>query len=320
MDGSILSQYLITKGYQVYGMVRRTTNRNLNNLVKVLNHPNFHLIEGDVTDQNSILRAINKSNCNVILHLAAQSFVFESFITPENTANINALGTLRVLQAIRESGRKNEIKMYNAATSECFGKMIENPANENTPFYPRSPYGVSKVFAYFMTKNYRQSYDMFAVSGIAFNHQAPLRRGVEFVSRKITIGIKDIIDGKKDYIELGNIEAKRDWGAAIDYIKAMFLMLQNDKPEDYVIGTGQTHSVREFLELAFNRAGLDNYNKYIKINPQYFRPAQVDVLRADYSKINRELGWKPTITFQELVYGMVDAELTGEIPEKFRIL
>lgn len=320
MDGSILSQYLITKGYQVYGMVRRTTNRNLNNLVKVLNHPNFHLIEGDVTDQNSILRAINKSNCNVILHLAAQSFVFESFITPENTANINALGTLRVLQAIRESGRKNEIKMYNAATSECFGKMIENPANENTPFYPRSPYGVSKVFAYFMTKNYRQSYDMFAVSGIAFNHQAPLRRGVEFVSRKITIGIKDIIDGKKDYIELGNIEAKRDWGAAIDYIKAMFLMLQNDKPEDYVIGTGQTHSVREFLELAFNRAGLDNYNKYIKINPQYFRPAQVDVLRADYSKINRELGWEPTITFQELVYGMVDAELTGEIPEKFRIL
>ena len=320
MDGSILSQYLITKGYQVYGMVRRTTNRNLNNLVKVLNHPNFHLIEGDVTDQNSILRAINKSNCNVILHLAAQSFVFESFITPENTANINALGTLRVLQAIRESGRKNEIKMYNAATSECFGKMIENPANENTPFYPRSPYGVSKVFAYFMTKNYRQSYDMFAVSGIAFNHQAPLRRGIEFVSRKITIGIKDIIDGKKDYIELGNIEAKRDWGAAIDYIKAMFLMLQNDKPEDYVIGTGQTHSVREFLELAFNRAGLDNYNKYIKINPQYFRPAQVDVLRADYSKINRELGWEPTITFQELVYGMVDAELTGEIPEKFRIL
>lgn len=288
-------------------MIRRTTNRNFENLTKALAHPNFHIIQGDVTDQNSILRAINTSHCDQFYHLAAQSFVQQSFMTPQNTANTNALGTLRVLQAIRESGRKDQIRMYNAASSECFGKMVQNPANQNTPFYPRSPYGVSKVFAYFMTKNYRQSYGMYCCNGIAFNHESE-RRGKQFVTRKITCGIKDILDGKAEYIELGNIDAKRDWGYAPIFVKSFALMLQQQKADDYVISTGETHSIRQFLELAFKYAKIDNWQKYIRINPKYFRPAEVQVLCGDSSKI-KSIGWKYDMTFQDLVKIMMQAQL-----------
>ena len=309
MDGSILAQFLLNKNYKVYGMIRRTTNRNFRNIQNIQNNENFHLISGDLGDQNSIARCINVSKPDEIYHLGAQSFVQESFKTPQHTAQITGLGTLRVLEAIRQSGRSKEIKMYNAASSEMFGKMVQNPANENTPFYPRSPYGVSKVFSYYMTKNYRQSYGMFAVSGILFNHQQPLKRGQEFVTRKITCGIRDIIDGKITHIELGNIQAKRDWGLAQDYVQAMYLMLQQDKPQDYVVATGQTHSIKQFLKIAFQRANLGNYEKYIKINPKFFRPAEVDTLRGDYSKIKEKIGWYPKTSFKQLVCKMIDAQL-----------
>ena len=234
MDGSILAQQLLQKDYIVYGMIRRTTNRNTINIDSIINNDNFHLVEGDLSDQNSILRCINISSCDELYHLGARSFVAQSFKTPQNTANITGLGTLRVLQAIRQSGRSQEIRMYNAASSQMYGKMIENPANENTPFYPRSPYGVAKVFSYHMTRNYRQSYGMYAVSGILFNHQSQ-RRGRQFVTRKITLGIKDIINGVSSHIELGNLDAYRDWGSAHDYCKAMHLIMQQQQPKDYVV-------------------------------------------------------------------------------------
>lgn len=284
-DGSILAQQLLERDYKVYGMIRRTTNRNFQNIQHLLTNENLILVQGDLADQNSILRCINKSQCDELYHLGAQSFVQESFKTPEYTANITGLGTLRVLQAIRQSGRSNQIRMYNAASSEMFGKMIQNPANENTPFYPRSPYGVSKVFSYNMTKNYRQSYGMFACSGILFNHESE-RRGRQFVTRKITWGIKQIIQGTQSHIQLGNLDAFRDWGSAWDYTKAMHLMLQQEEPSDYVVATGQSHSIREFLKIAFQHAGLGDYTPYIKSNPLYMRVCQVDCLRGNASKIN----------------------------------
>lgn len=306
-DGSILSDFLLQKDYEVYGIIRRVTNRNTQNIEHLLTNQNFHMLEGDLADQNSILRCINQSNCDEFYHLGAQSFVQESFKTPEYTSNITGLGTLRVLEAIRQSGRQDDIRVYNAASSEMFGKMVQNPANELTKFYPRSPYGVSKVYAYYMTKNYRQSYGMYAVSGILFNHQSE-RRGKNFVTRKITWGIKQILEGKQKYIQLGNLDAMRDWGYAGDYVKAMHLMLQQEQPDDYVVATGQSHSIREFLQIAFKYAGLGNYEKYVKINPIYFRPAQVDCLRGDYSKIAK-LGWAPETSFEDLVKLMVDSDL-----------
>lgn len=306
-DGSILAQQLLDKNYVVYGMIRRTTNRNTQNIDTVLSNQNFHLVQGDLSDQNSISRCIDMSQCDELYHLAAQSFVGQSFKTPENTANITGLGTLRILQAIRQSGRSMDIRMYNAASSEMFGKMIENPANENTSFYPRSPYGVAKVFSYHMTRNYRQSYGMYAVSGILFNHQSQ-RRGRQFVTRKITLGIKDILQGRIDKIELGNLDAYRDWGSAHDYCKAMHLIMQQEQPHDYVVATGQSHSIREFLQIAFDHAGLGDYVPYVKINPIYFRPAEVDCLRGDASKIH-ELGWYPQMSFEDLVKHMVDSDL-----------
>lgn len=306
-DGSILAEQLLQKDYKVFGIVRRTTNRNHQNIDHILDNPNLQLLQGDLADQNSILRCINISECDEIYHLGAQSFVQQSFKTPQYTANITGLGTLRVLQAIRESGRINDIRMYNAASSQMFGKMIENPANENTPFYPRSPYGVSKVFSYYMTKNYRESYGMYAVSGILFNHQSE-RRGREFVTRKITWGIKQIIQGKQSHIELGNLDAYRDWGSAHDYCKAMHLILQQEQPNDYVVATGESHSIRQFLKIAFEHAGLGDYVPYVKINPLYFRPAEVDCLRGDSSKIH-QLGWYPQMSFEDLVKHMVDKDL-----------
>lgn len=306
-DGSILAQQLLQKDYMVYGMVRRTTNRNFQNIQHLLSNQNLVLLQGDLADQNSILRCINTSHCDQFYHLGAQSFVQESFKTPEYTANITGLGTLRVLEAIRQSSRADQIRMYNAASSEMFGKMVENPANENTVFYPRSPYGVSKAFSYYMTRNYRQSYGMFACSGILFNHQSE-RRGRQFVTRKITWGIKNIIQGKQTHIELGNLDAFRDWGSAWDYCKAMYLILQQEQPDDYVVATGQSHSIRQFLQIAFKHAGLGDYAPYIKINPMYMRPAQVDCLRGNASKIH-QLGWYPEMSFQDLVKHMVDKDL-----------
>lgn len=313
-DGSILAQQLLQQDYTVYGLIRRTTNRNLTNIEDILDDPKFHLVQGDLADQNSIARAIDQSNCYQLYHLGAQSFVAESFKTPENTANITGLGTLRVLEAVRQSGRKDEIRVYNAGSSQMFGKMVQNPANEDTPFYPRSPYGVAKVFGYHMTRNYREAYDMFAVSGILFNHES-FKRGVQFLPKKITTSLKNIIEGKQEYIQLGNIKAQRDWGAAQYYTRAMQLMLRQDEPKDYVVATGETHSVQEFLQIAFDYVGISDWQSYVKINPKFFRPAQVQYLRGNSSRIREQLGWDYDINFKELIYNMLDQQF-GK-PNKF---
>ncbi len=305
-DGSLMADLLISKNYKVYGMIRRVTNRNYQNIQHLMGNQNFQLIQGDLSDQNSILRCLTVSNPHEIYHLGAQSFVAQSFKTPQNTANITGLGTLRVLEAMREFGNK-QIRMYNAASSQMFGKMVQSPANEYTPFYPRSPYGVSKVFSYYMTKNYRQAYDMYCCSGILFNHQSQ-RRGRQFVTRKITMGIRDILQGKKDCIELGNLDARRDWGYAPKYVEAMWLMLQQPQPDDYIVATGENHSIKQFLDIAFKYVGIDNWCKYVVINPMYYRPAQVDVLVGNASKV-RSIGWQYNITFKDLVENMMKKEL-----------
>lgn len=305
-DGSYLADYLLSLEYEIYGLVRYTSNINYTNIKHILDNQNFHILWGDLGDQNSLHRALVDSNPDEIYHLAAMSQVWQSFKTPQYTANITGLGTLRVLEAMREYGKK-DIKMYNAASSQMYGKMVQSPANQNTSFYPRSPYGVSKVFAYYMTKNYRQSYDMFCCSGIMFNHESP-RRGKEFVTRKITYGIKQILNGKQDFIELGNIDSKRDWGYAPIFVKAMHLMLQQEQPDDYVVATGENHSVRQFLDIAFNYVGIKDWNKYIRINPELYRPAEVDVLVGDPSKI-KSIGWQYNMAFKDLVETMMKEQL-----------
>lgn len=307
MDASHLADYLINLGYKVFGLIRRSSNRNYQNIAHLLQNEDFVLIQGDLADQNSIYRAIVKSNPRQVYNLGAQSFVAQSFKTPENTANITGLGCLRVLEAIRQFDRDRNIRFYQAGSSQMFGKMVQNPANEYTPFYPRSPYGVSKVFAHYMTKNYRETYDMYACNGILFNHESE-RRGHEFVTRKITAGIKDILDGKKQYIELGNLDARRDWGYAPQYVRGMHMMLQQPYPGDYIIATGESHSIKEFLEIAFNYAGLDNWQKYVRINPIYYRPCEVDTLCGTASKI-KSVGWQYNITFKQLVEIMMKKEL-----------
>lgn len=306
-DASHLADYLINLGYKVFGLIRRSSNRNYQNISHLLQNEDFVLIQGDLADQNSIYRAIVKSNPRQVYNLGAQSFVAQSFKTPENTANITGLGCLRVLEAIRQFDKDRNIRFYQAGSSQMFGKMVQNPANEYTPFYPRSPYGVSKVFAHYMTKNYRETYDMYACNGILFNHESE-RRGHEFVTRKITAGIKDILDGKKQYIELGNLDARRDWGYAPQYVRGMHMMLQQPYPGDYIIATGESHSIKEFLEIAFNYAGLDNWQKYVRINPIYYRPCEVDVLCGNASKI-KSVGWQYNITFKQLVEIMMKKEL-----------
>lgn len=307
MDASHLSDYLISLGYKVFGLIRRSSNRNYQNIQHLLSHQDFELIEGDLADQNSIYRALVRSNPHEVYNLGAQSFVAQSFKTPQNTANITGLGCLRVLESIRQFDKDRKIRFYQAGSSEMFGKMVQNPANEYTPFYPRSPYGVAKVFAHYMTKNYRQTYDMYTCNGILFNHQSQ-NRGLEFVTRKITSGIKDILDGKSSYIELGNLDARRDWGYAPEYVKAMHLMLQQDEPGDYIVATGQSHSIKQFLQLAFTYAGLEQWQTYVRINPIYYRPCEVDVLCGNSSKI-RSIGWKYTMTFKQLVDTMMKKQL-----------
>tara|TARA_R110001599_G_scaffold81059_1_gene218871 strand:+ start:127 stop:1095 length:969 start_codon:yes stop_codon:yes gene_type:complete len=300
MDGSHLADLLLEKGYEVFGMERRCSSPNRTNTKHLEGKITF--LHGDLTDQNSLLRCIKESNPDEVYNLASQSFVGESWNTPEQTSDVTGLGVLRMLEAIREYGKP--IKFYQASSSEMFGRMVENPAKESTPFYPRSPYGVSKLYGHWITKNYRESYDMFATSGILFNHESE-RRGIEFVTRKITDGVSRIDLGLQDKITLGNLDAKRDWGYAPDYCEAMWLMLQQDKPDDYVIATGETHSIRDFLDIAFDVIGVTDWEDYVGQDVRYMRPAEVDVLRGDSTKAQTELGWKPKTTFEELVGNMV---------------
>jgi len=304
MDGSHLADLLLTKGYKVYGMERRSSNTNDVNTKHLQDH--ITILNGDMTDQNSLLRCLKESNPDEVYNLAAQSFVGESWNTPEQTSNVTGLGVLRILEAIREFNPK--IKFYQASSSEMFGRMVENPAKETTPFYPRSPYGVSKLYGHWITKNYRESYDMFACSGILFNHESE-RRGIEFVTRKISDGVARIKLGLADYITLGNLDAKRDWGYAPNYVEAMWMMLQQEVPEDYVIATGETHSIRDFLDAAFNHVGISDWSSYIKQDPRFMRPAEVDVLRGDYKKAKDEMEWIPETNFNELVSKMVEHDL-----------
>ena len=304
MDGSHLAEFLIDKGYKVFGMVRRSSNANFINLNSLKHKINF--VNGDITDQNSLLRCLKDSNPDEVYNLASQSFVGESWNTPEQTSNVTGLGVLRILESIREFNPK--IKFYQASSSEMFGRMVENPANEKTPFYPRSPYGVSKLYGHWITINYRESYNLFACSGILFNHESE-RRGIEFVTRKISNGVAKIFLGIENSISLGNLESRRDWGYAPDYVEAMWLMLQKENPSDYVIATGKDYSIREFLDFAFDVIDIKNWKKYVKVDQRFYRPAEVDVLRGDCSKAKKELGWKPKTDIKDMVKKMVTNDI-----------
>ena len=304
MDGSHLADFLLDKNYEVFGMERRTSTPNRINTKHLENKITF--LNGDLTDQNSLLRCIKESQPDEIYNLGAQSFVGESWNTPEQTSDVTGLGVLRMLEAIREYGL--DVKFYQASSSEMFGRMVENPAKESTPFYPRSPYGVSKLYGHWITKNYRESYDMFACSGILFNHESE-RRGLEFVTRKITNGVAQIYNGMIDKIMLGNLDSYRDWGYSPDYVEAMWLMLQQNKADDYVIATGETHSIREFLDIAFKVIGVDDWDDYVGQDERFMRPAEVDVLRGDASKAKSDLGWIPKTSFEKLVEKMVKNDI-----------
>ena len=304
MDGSHLADFLLERGYEIYGMERRTSYPNRLNTKHLEGKITF--INGDLTDQNSLRRCLVKSNPHEVYNLAAQSFVGESWNTPEQTGDVTALGALRMLEAIREYGK--DVKYYQASTSEMFGRMVENPAKETTPFYPRSPYGVAKLYGHWITKNYRESYDMFNVSGILFNHESE-RRGIEFVTRKITDGVAKIHLGLEDYITLGNLDSRRDWGYSPDYVKSMWMMLQQDKPDDYVIATGEEHTIREFLEIAFKCINIDDWEKYVLQDERYMRPAEVAVLCGDSSKAREVLGWKPETSFERMIINMITNDI-----------
>jgi GDPmannose 4,6-dehydratase len=305
MDGSHLADLLLKKGYEVYGMERRSSSKNRTNTSHLEGKITF--INGDLSDQNSLLRCVKESNPDEVYNLGSQSFVGESWNTPEQTSDVTGLGVLRVLEAIREYGKP--IKFYQASTSEMFGRM-ENFASENTPFYPRSPYGVAKLYGHWIAKNYRESYDMFNCCGILFNHESE-RRGIEFVTRKITDGIARIHLGLRDKIILGNLDTKRDWGYAPDYVELMWLMLQQDEPNDYVVATGKTHSLGEFLDSAFQHIGITDWEKYVGQDERYMRPADVFYLAGDSTKAREDLGWTPKTSFEEMISKMVanDIEL-----------
>lgn len=301
-DGSFMADFLLDKGYTVYGMERHASVRHRENTKHLETNPNFHFIVGDLSDQNSLLRCLKAADPDEVYNFAAQSFVAESWNTPEQTSDITALGVLRMLEAIREYGKP--IKFYQASSSEMFGRMVEPIANENTPFYPRSPYGVSKLYGHWITKNYRESYGMFNVSGILFNHESE-RRGLQFVTRKITNGVARIFLGLDKKIELGNLDSKRDWGYAPDYMEAAWTMLQRDTPDDYVVATGRSYSIKDFLQAAFSTVGLYNWEQYVTINPKYIRPAEVDVLWGDASKARDVLGWEPKTPFNIWIKKMI---------------
>jgi GDPmannose 4,6-dehydratase len=303
MDGSHLADLLLSKGYDVYGMERRSSSKNRTNTAHLEGKITF--VNGDLSDQNSLFRVLKESDPDEVYNLGSQSFVGESWNTPEQTSDVTGLGALRILEAIREYGKS--IKFYQASTSEMFGKM-EKFANEETKFHPRSPYGVAKLYGHWITVNYRESYDMFNTSGILFNHESE-RRGIEFVTRKITDGVARIHLGLQDKIILGNLDTKRDWGYAPDYVEAMWLMLQQDEPKDYVIATGEIHSLEELLVIAFNEIGITDWNKYVGQDERYMRPADVFYLAGDSSKAREELGWKPKTSFKEMVSKMVTNDI-----------
>lgn len=322
-DGSYLAEFLLEKGYEVHGLVRRSSIDNTNRISHLLGEPKrVTLHYGDMTDAGSLNRILYKIEPDEVYNLAAQSHVKVSFDIPQYTGDVNAIGTVILLESIREVNPK--IKFYQASSSELFGKVREIPQNENTPFYPRSPYAVSKLYAYWITVNYRESYDLFACNGILFNHESP-RRGETFVTRKITRGIANILRGKIDCLYLGNLDAKRDWGFAGDYVEAMWLILQQEKPDDYVVATGKTHTVREFCELAFKAVGInliwegkgleekgvdkDTGKVLVRVSKEFFRPAEVDLLLGDPTKAKTKLGWKPRVSFEELVEMMVKSDL-----------
>ena len=302
-DGSYLADLLVEKGYKVFGVVRRTSSENLWRVHHL--HDKIELVFGDLLDQNSLINAIQYAEPDEVYNLAAQSFVPTSWNQPVLTGEFTALGVTKVLEAIRVVNPK--IRFYQASSSEMFGKVREIPQTEETPFHPRSPYGVAKCYGHYLTVNYRESYGMYATSGILFNHESP-RRGLEFVTRKITYSVALIKYGVQKKLKLGNLEARRDWGFAGDFVEAMWAMLQQDEPDDYVVATGATHSVGEFAERAFSRAGLD-WKDHIVTDPMLLRPAEVDLLVGDPSKANKELGWKPRMDFEGLVDSMVDADL-----------
>ena len=322
-DGSYLAEFLLEKGYEVHGLVRRSSIDNTNRISHLLGEPKrVTLHYGDMTDAGSLSRILYKIEPDEVYNLAAQSHVKVSFDIPQYTGDVNAIGTVILLESISEVNPK--IKFYQASSSELFGKVREIPQNENTPFYPRSPYAVSKLYAYWITVNYRESYDLFACNGILFNHESP-RRGETFVTRKITRGIANILRGKIDCLYLGNLDAKRDWGFAGDYVEAMWLILQQEKPDDYVVATGETHTVREFCELAFKAVGInliwegkgleekgvdkDTGKVLVRVSKEFFRPAEVDLLLGDPTKAKTKLGWKPRVSFEELVEMMVKSDL-----------
>lgn len=305
-DGSYLAELLLKKNYQVYGLTRRTSTSNYDRIKDI--QDDITLIPGDILDQHSLTHAIREIQPDEVYNLAAQSFVPASWSQPVLTGEFTALGVTRVLEALRIA--KPDAKFYQASSSEMFGKVQQTPQIENTPFYPRSPYGVAKVYGHWITVNYRESYDMFAVSGILFNHESE-RRGLEFVTRKITHGVARIKLGKQKELLLGNLDSKRDWGYAPDYVEAMWLMLQQDKPDDYVIATGKTWSVKQFVEMAFKSVNL-NWKDYVKKDEKFMRPAEVDLLVGDPSKAKKTLGWKPKTSFKQMVELMVQADLKKE--------
>ena len=302
-DGSYLAELLLAKGYEVVGVVRRTSHDSYERIGHLLDR--IHIVPADLLDQHSLTSVVRDAKPDEVYNLAAQSFVPTSWSQPVLTGEFTALGVTRLLEAIRLA--HPTARFYQASTSEMFGKAQQIPQRETTPFYPRSPYGVAKVYGHWITVNYRESYGLYAVSGILFNHESP-RRGLEFVTRKVSDGVARIVKGRARELELGNLDARRDWGFAGDYVDAMWRMLQQPEPADYVVGTGTTHSVRELCELAFSHAGLD-WKRHVKVSPRFVRPAEVEALQADPSKATRELGWTPKTSFTDLVHMMVDADL-----------
>ena len=302
-DGSYLAEFLLAKGYEVYGAVRRTSTDSHERIAHLLDR--IQIVAADLLDQHSLTTVLQETQPDEIYNLAAQSYVPTSWVQPVLTGEFTALGVTRILEALRVACPS--ARFYQASSSEMFGRVVETPQRETTPFYPRSPYGVAKAYGHFITVNYRESYNLYAVSGILFNHESP-RRGLEFVTRKVTDGVARIVAGKATELRMGNLDARRDWGFAGDYVDAMWRMLQQQEPKDYVIGTGRTHSVQDLVETAFSHAGLD-WKKYVKLDERFVRPAEVDLLLADPSLARKEIGWTPTVDFKGLVTMMVDADL-----------
>ncbi|HEX5494852.1 MAG TPA: GDP-mannose 4,6-dehydratase [Mycobacteriales bacterium] len=310
-DGLYLSEFLVAKGYEVFGLVRGQSNPKIAVVEQIV--PSIQLLEGDLRDLPSIIGALEIAQPNEVYNLGAISFVGLSWKQPEITGDITGMGVLRMLEAIRihSQGEMSKVRFYQASSSEMFGKVRETPQRETTPFHPRSPYGVAKTFGHYMTVNYRESYGAFGCSGILFNHESP-RRGYEFVTRKVTRAVARIALGLQDTVALGNLEARRDWGYAGDYVEAMWLMLQQEQADDYVIATGQTHSIRDLLDVAFARVGIQDWDAHVVRDPRFLRPAEVDLLIGDASKARDKLGWKPSVDFRRLIEMMVDADLALE--------